>query len=188
MAYHRKEKKECHCLINDEKANQILNLWKCSFPDAVLLLSPSQNNGVGVITHTMGDGRLMRINGLISRSPLANNALYSFECAREVGDGEKTHYLNLYEIMIPDIPGTDSDSTAEYYTRKLWSRDSRGRKGIRVAGVHFHWWGSSVFANDKGVSAIHHQGIDVDPFEFSEKTIKSLQEVMCLLDKRGIDY
>lgn len=136
--------------------------------------------GVGLITHTM-DANLMRINGLSSHSPLANNALYSFECAQ--GTMGERHLLNMYEVMIPDIPGVNGDvSTAEFYVKRLWDL------GLHVAGVHFHWWGSTVFANDKGVTAVHHQNTDLSPEEFSRRTIQALQDVMALLEKRAIPY
>lgn len=167
--------------ITDQRAREVQTIWQQAFPDATLLIPPSVGAGVGLVTHTMGDGRLLRINGLVSRSPLANNALYSFECAE--GIDCSSHLLNLYEIMIPDIPGCPGEeSTSEFYVRRLWEL------GLHVAGVHFHWWGSTVFQNDHLVAAVHHQQADMEPEEFSRRTIQALKEVMALLEKRAIPY
>lgn len=125
--------------LTDKYADQLVKEWQRFFPDAAVLVYPSKGNGVATITHTMGDGKLLKINGLTSRSPLANNALFT----TEISGGK---YLNLYEIMIPDVPGKDgSPSTAQQYVNNL--RDN----GLDVAGVHFHWFGATVQPNDKGL-------------------------------------
>lgn len=177
------------CVVDDKLAKSIEKLWKKYFPDALLLPViglPSNSGGVGTLTHTMGDGHLMSINGLVSKSPLANNALYSFECAKPVKHDGKDHhcddgkFLNLYEIMIPDLPGKDGeDSTAEYYVKLL------GKYGLSVAGVHFHWWGQNVIKGNTLVAAIHHQGINISPNEFSKRTISALLKTMKLIDERS---
>lgn len=155
------------CRLTDADANQIVSLWKQSFTDAAILPVigyPSNSNGVVTITHTVG--HKMSINGLVSNSPLANNALYSSECT-----GNK--FLNMYEIMLPDIPGTNgSPSTVQIYTREL------ARQGLDVAGVHFHWWGSNVAPGNTLVAAIHHQNIGMTPMEFSQRTLNALEVAM----------
>ena len=164
------------CIVDDAVAKAVEAQWKKAFGDATLLPViglPSNASGVGTLTHTMGDGRLMSINGLPSKSALSNNALYSFECS-------EGHYLNLYEIMVPDIPGKNGeDSTAEYYVKLL------AKYGLSVAGVHFHWWGQNVIKGNTLVAAVHHQGIDISPEDFSRKTIKAIQKTMALIDKRS---
>ena len=164
------------CCINDRFAEKVTNIWKRSFPDAMLLpvigFPSNNNNKLAVLTHTMGDDHLMKINGLTSLSALANNALYSFECSRG-------NFINLYEAMIPDIPGcAEIPSTAQIYMNAL--RDS----GLNVSASHFHWWGSEVYPEDRGVWAIHHEAIDMDPVEFSKKTIKALELTMRAIEKR----
>jgi len=157
------------CEINNQTANDTLAEWQKVFPDAVILI---QTADVIVITHTMGDGILMKINGLESKSPLSNNALYSFECAGG-------NYLNLYEVMVPDIPDVEGDaSTAQIYVGAL--RDN----GLDVAGIHFHWWGSEVYEEDKGVTAIHHQKYRMNPVEFSKRTIAAIQKAMMAIENR----
>jgi hypothetical protein len=155
--------------LTDEDARLIERAWKQYFPDSSILPVigyPSyKNTGVVTLTHTMGDGKLLKINGLTSKSPLSNNALYS----TEVSGGR---YINLYEIMIPDIPGTNgAPSTAERYVSAL--RDN----GLDIAGVHFHWFGSTVVPNDKGVTAVHHQKIGMNPIEFIKRTATAIKSI-----------
>ncbi len=163
------------CLVDDNFALEVQGIWQAAFPDAALLPVigyPSNSGGVGTLTHTMGTGMLMSINGLTSKSPLANNALYSFECT-------DSRYLNLYEIMMPDIPGENGeDSTAEIYVKLLYSY------GLSVAGVHFHWWGSSMVPGNTLVAAVHHQAIGMDPREFSRRTVQAIKEVMAIIVQR----
>lgn len=168
------------CLMNDELARQVESIWKQAFPDAALFPVvglPSNADGVMTLTHRH-HGPLLKINGLPSKSPLSNNALYSAECS-------KGHYLNLYEVMLPDLPGKRGQpSVGEYYVKLLH------KYGLSVAGVHFHWWGNYVFDTkdgnrvDRGVAAIHHQSTKLDPVEFSRRTIKALQKVFKLIDER----
>lgn len=178
------EHDKSHSVVDDKVALAVEAQWKVAYPDATLLPViglPSNFNGVGTLTHTMGDGRLLTINGLISKSALSNNALYSFECASNKS-GSVCKYLNEYEIMIPDIPGKDGEySTAEYYVSLL------SKYGLSVAGVHFHWWGQNLMKGNTLVAAIHHQGIDISPKDFSRKTIRALEKTMDLVEKRSSD-
>lgn len=181
MGKDKHHKKERSHKVNDKLARQVEKLWQECFPDATLLPKiglPSNNNGVLTLTHTDGSCHVMKINGLPSKSPLANNALYSAECS-------KGHYINLYEIMIPDIPGKCGESsTAEIYVQLLV------KHGLHVAGVHFHWWGPAIFDDkkkriDRGVTAVHHQSTELDPCEFSRRTIYVLKKVLKIIKKRS---
>ena len=103
--HHKKDDKyEKKCYVDDCLADKVRDYWiHRGFKDTAVLLYPSVNQGVAVLTHTHGDGHLLHYNGRPSKSPLSNNALYSFEC---IGYKCKDKvYLNLYEIMIPDFPG-----------------------------------------------------------------------------------
>jgi len=162
------------CMMTDAIAMKIEKQWKAAFSSSSLLPViglPSNNNGVMTLTHQMGT-TLLTINGLSSYSPLSNNALYSVECS-------SGHYLNLYEIMIPDIPGNNGTlSTAEMYVNML--RDN----GLDVAGVHFHWWGSHLLPGDRGIIAIHHQKIDMNPTMFTANTIKAIISIGKVIKQR----
>lgn len=164
--------------VTDQLAKRVEALWKEYYPSATLLPViglPSTGGGVGFLTHTM-EGHVMRINGLTSLSPLANNALYTFE----LSEGK---YINLYETMIPDIPGKNGHkSTGQIYINAL--RDN----GLDPNGIHFHWTGGSVYSNDKLTLAIHHSKIGMDPKEFSEKTIAALQLAMGVVEERAQMY
>lgn len=161
--------------ITDRRARRVEALWQESFEGATLLPViglPSNANGVATLTHPGGHPP-MKINRLTSSSPLSNNALYSFETAPD--DEGRLHYLNLYEIMIPDIPSEDgSPSTADLYVRALWKEGLKATGNFTVAGVHFHWWASTVFPSDRGVTAVHHQGNDISPEEFTKRTLRAL--------------
>jgi hypothetical protein len=171
---------DCDCVVDDILAKKIEKIWKAAYPGATLLPViglPSNANGVGTLTHAAG-GPLLKINGLTSKSPLSNNALYSFECADGV-------YMNLYEIMIPDIPGKNGEkSTVEYYTSLLQ------KYGLSVAGNHYHWYGQFMMPEATLVAAIHHQSTsnDITPEEFSRRTILALDKTSKLIEERMGNY
>lgn len=165
---------ECKkCVMNDCLAKELEKQWKQVFPDATILPVigyPSKGNGVVTITHTMGDCKFLKINGLKSKSPLSNNALFSSECS----DGK---YINLYEIMLPDIPGKCGEpSTVQIYVNTLQEY------GLDVAGNHYHWTGAKM--DGYFPLAIHHQNIGMAPHEFVCRTLKALKVVKEVIQKR----
>jgi hypothetical protein len=167
---------DTHCGIDDELAKEIDLLWKKSFPDNFILpvvgFPSNNNNKYAVYSHTLGDGMLMKVNGLKSKSPMANNALYSFECTRG-------RFLHFYEIMLPDIPGKKGKpSVVQIYVNAL--RDN----GLDVAGVHWHFWGGVANEKDRGVMAIHHQNVGLSPKQFSKKTIAALKTAIAAINDR----
>lgn len=175
----------CNATITDTQAQEILEIWQTLLPggNAVLLLLASETEGSPVITHGMLMPQL-RINGLLSVSPLSNNALYSWECAEAIAAPNCTDkILNLYEVMIPDIPApSGGNSTAEFYANCLREH------GMSVAGTHFHWWGSTIFQNDHLIAAIHHQSSELTASQFSVRTIECLTLTQNLIDERAIPY
>lgn len=156
-------------VLTDDMARRIEQVWKEHFPDATILPVigyPSNSGGVVTLTHSMGTGHLLHINGLPSKSPLSNNALYS----AEISNGR---YLNLYEIMIPDIPGANGcPSTAQVYVNALY------KLGLTPSGTHFHWYGASLGGPEKMIAAIHHQNIGMDPIEFARRTSAAIKIAM----------
>ena len=177
--HEKKEQREkpCKdCVVNDKVAKRVEKLWKDAFQSALLLPVigyPSNADGVATLTHQLNDSHPMKLNGLVSKSPLANSALYSFECS----DGK---YINLYEIMLPDIPGKHGEiSTAQYYVKLL------GKYGLDVAGFHFHWTGAFMQPEATLIAAIHHQTTDhTTPEEFSRKTILAIEKTVSLIKLR----
>lgn len=157
--------------MNDTVAKQVEALWKEAFPGATILPvigwpSNSSNGQVMTLTHGMPGMPPLRINGLASASPLSNNALYS----AEVSGGK---YINLYEIMLPDVPGTaGSPSSAQRYVNELGLTP-----GINVNGFHFHWTGAQ-HGEPYPVLAIHHSSQSLHPIEFTIATIKAIKSVM----------
>jgi len=92
-------------------------LWKKTFPDATILpeigFPKTAENGVMTLTHTLNSDEFcmknLKINGMPSNSHLANNTLFSTEIS-------KCTFLNLYESMLPDIPGHHiKKSTVQFY-------------------------------------------------------------------------
>lgn len=170
------EEDRCECTVTDELALEIQGVWQRAFPSASLLPViglPSNAEGVATLTH--GGGHTMKINGLPSKSALANNALYSFECSEGV-------YVNLYEIMLPDIPGQHGEpSTVEYYTKLL------NKYGLSVSSSHYHWWGSFVLPEATLIAAVHHQTTnnEITPLEFSRRTIQALKKTIKLIEERS---
>lgn len=152
--------------FDDRQALQIVSYWKRFFPDAAALPGiglPSQGKGVLTMTHTLGTPP-MTINGLPSQSPLANNALYSAEQSQG-------QWLNLYEIMLPDIPGQHgSPSSVQSYVNFLEQR------GISIAGNHYHWSGGLMMG--KFPIAVHSQAAGMDPLAFSRAHVEALNYVL----------
>lgn len=158
--------------------NSVLGELKKLDPNAAILPGigcPTQANGqVCTLTHQLpvnGHIHPMTIQGYTSKSPLANNALYSFECPvdqnGQVTDASKC--LNLYEVMLPDVPTAGQPATsnvpwtAQQYVNNLHSR------GMNVAGVHVHWMSSSP----KNMTAVHHQQT-MNPMGFVAQTGQAL--------------
>lgn len=149
-------------VLSDTTALAFVDAWKALFPDAMPLPGiglPSQNQGVLTFTHSMSTPSMplpapMTIDGLTSRSPLANNALGS----AEVSNGR---WVNLYEIMLPEIPGANGKpSSIQRYT------DALQRQGVQVAGKHYHWDGSQMLGLFP--IAIHSQSTNsLDPVQFA---------------------
>lgn len=146
---------------DDSYAQSIEQIWK-QLPAGSILPGfglPSQGAGVATFTHQMSAPlQPMKINGLPSKSALANNALYSFE---RTGD----KWLNLYEVMLPDIPGINGDLSSNQQFIKMLND-----AGIEVAGVHFHWFGTPA------TTAIHIQDATMDPRTFSTKMVNVLKQ------------
>ena len=158
-------------MMSDAHAAQVVAIWKSLFPDATPLPGiglPSQGNGVLTMTHTAGDLPPMTINGLPSKSPLANNALLS----AEVSNGQ---WINLYEIMLPEIPGKNGEPSAiQRYTNALQ------RQGVEVAGNHYHWTGGLHLGHFP--VAVHSQKTGaMDPLAFAQAHVNAFREVLAAL-------
>lgn len=155
----------CCPVMDDCLAREIECLWKKAFCDATIvpcLGQPSQSCGVLLLTHSLGNslGKCHQhtINGLPIRSPLASYALYSAEVS-------KGQWVNLYEIMLPDIPGKcGCKSSTEVYVEALV------KLGISVEGDHYHWKGMCPYS-----FAIHSKAIGMDPCTFTKKQIAALK-------------
>lgn len=163
--------------LTDADANRVAALWQATFTEAFLIPRigiPSQDGGVLTLAHNLQRSPSepemeLLINGLPSNSPLAEYALYSAECS----EGK---FINLYEVMLPELPGSNGTlSTTSAYV------DALGRQGLQVAGFHFHWLGFKTIITDAGLHAIHHQSESLDPLEFSRRTIAALKEALDLI-------
>ena len=159
--------------LDDNAAIGIVNIWRQLFPDATPLPGiglPSQNKGVLTLTHSAGLMRGMQpmppmtINGLPSNSPLANNALAS----HEVSNGR---WLNLYEIMLPEIPGAGgAPSAVQRYV------DGLSAQGVDVAGNHYHWSGGQMAG--RFPLAIHSQSSTLDPAAFAQAHVNAIKRAL----------
>jgi len=117
---------------------------------------------VVTITHTLGNCvPRLTINGLLTNSPLANNAFYSFE----VSCGK---WLNLYEIQLPNIAGQcGCKSSGEVYTEALV------KLGISIDGDGYKWKGSCP-----NTLVIFSKAIGMNPIDFSKKQITAIKTVI----------
>ncbi|BCS82918.1 hypothetical protein QLL95_gp1205 [Cotonvirus japonicus] len=155
----------CPPCMDDCLARQIECLWKQEFCDAKLIPVigiPSCSCGVMVLTHTLGKCiSKLKINGLTSLSPLANNTFYSAEvsCCK---------WINLYQIQLPNIPGCNGcKSSGEIYTEAL------SKLGISIEGDGYKWKGSCP-----STLSIHSKAIGMDPIEFTKKQIAAIKAVL----------
>ena len=160
-------KKEC-CIVDKKLEDELVCLWK-QFTDDV---DPSTENGVILIAHGLPVKITNTINGLVSKSPLVSHGLYSAECSAG-------KYINLYEIIIPDIPGCNGeDSTGKIFAKILSKYD------IYTDGDHFHWKGHVIVKEQALPDAIHIVKIDLHPVLFTKIIIKALKKVLCVIQAR----
>lgn len=128
--------------------------------------------GTCTIAHTTSPEPRASIEGYVSRSPLANAALFSTECAQSQTPGAPSRYLSFYEAMVPDTAhptlvgngggGVPKLTSAEVYANTL------SRSGVSVAGNHYHWNGM-----DPWMAAIHHQQFTMPPDQFVALTTRA---------------
>jgi len=154
-------------VFDDAGAEQVVAVWKTMFPDAAILPVigyPSKGKGVMTLTHSGNMAGMppmppMTINGVSSGSPLANNALYSAEPTT-------AGFLNLYETMLPDIPGANGG-------RSLGTRykDALQQLGIEVDGDHYHWAGGQMMG--QFARAIHSKNFGMHPIDFSQRQLRA---------------
>lgn len=151
------------CKISDSYSNKLVSIWKKTFNNAIILPTigyPTNSNGVLTITHTIPNFHF------ISKSFLINNALYSVECI----DGK---YLNMYELHVPDILVKNScKSIIEIYV------DALKNNGLDIVGIHCDKWGYHVVKDNKEIFTIRHTKFEMDPKEFTNRTIKSLKSAL----------
>lgn len=156
----------CGPVMDDCLAKKIACIWKESFCDAMILPQigyPSCGDCVMTLTHTLGKCYpKLKINGLCSKSMLANNAFYT----AEVSCGK---WLNLYQGIIPNIAGQcGCKSTGEVYIESLV------KLGISVENDNYHWKGSCP-----NMLAISSKAIGMDPVDFTNKQIAVLKNTLC---------
>jgi hypothetical protein len=153
-------------------AEQVASVWKTLFPDAAVLPVigyPSHGRGVMTLTHSGNVSGLppsppMTINGVPSSSPLANNALYSAELTPH-------GYLNLYETMLPDVPGKNgAPSLGSRYKNALQAF------GIEVDGDHYHWAGGEMMGHF--ARAIHSKNFGMHPLDFTQRQLHALMTAL----------
>lgn len=181
-----KDKRECNV---DAKTRRKLDaLWSSVFPDAGPLVKVPIRGGkedgplpTYTLSHTLKqaegsgwtDEFVFTINGLVVRSPLGIDAFFSTECS-------DNQYVNLYTVILPDIPGTDGDiSTSQFYINRL------AEEGLNVSGIMFKWSGAGTEPPVPGrILNIRHQNIGLHPIDFSKRTIRALKATIRLINTR----
>ena len=155
----------CSPSMDDCLAKKIECIWKKTFCDATIIPKigmPSTANCVMTLTHRVDRcAPHLKINGVTSKSILANNAFYS----AEVSDCK---WVNLYQILLPNIPGKcGCKSSIEIYIEALI------KLGISVDTVSSSWAGSCP-----DVVQINSKSIGMNPCEFSKKQISAIKTVL----------
>ena len=165
-----------HEKLTDCRAKKIEELWKKEFPDALILptigFPEVAGNCVMTLTHTLNTKCFcmddLRVNGLRSKSILANNGFFTSEIS-------KCQFLNIYQIQLPDIPGECGErSTVQYFIDKLTEY------GIQVSASNYHLTG----AGQPFILAVNSYNVGMCPEEFTCKTIKALNKTIDLIKKR----
>lgn len=156
----------CTPILTDCLAQQLECLWKQTFCDALILPQigfPSCGDGVMTLTHTLKNccKQFPRINGLCTKSPLANNATYTVEitCCR---------WLNLYSIPLPNVAGTNGcKSSSEVYEEALI------KLGISVDKSNLIWKGICP-----SILLVSSKAIGMDPCDFTRRQIAAIKIVL----------
>ena len=171
------DKVKDRCVMDNKLAEKVIKIWKAAFPDAVIVPGigfPDDPLSQGVLTITNSTDTKtfqtpdIKINGLSSKSALVNNGIFSSECS-------KGKYLNLYDVVLPDIPGKDGHkSTVQVYIDELQ------KLGIQVSGISSRWTGTDVNA-----LFVNSYNIGLDPREFSERTVVALLKAMAVVQRRS---
>lgn len=156
----------CCPVMNDCLASQVECVFRKAFCDARILPCigyPSKNNCVMTLTHTLSKcAPKLSINGLTSKSLLANNSFYS----GEVSDGQ---WLNLYTVQLPNVPGKcGSKSSVDIYTTALANCD------IKVDNIDIVWKGSCP-----SYVMISSKAIGMNPLEFATKQVAAINNTLC---------
>ena len=176
------------CCISSRTRKKLDKLWGSTFADAGPLekkplgdCKEERKSNVYLLSHTLRrcdqdqwtDIFRFTINGLVVRSPLGLDSFFSSECS-------KGRYVNLYTVILPDIPGRNGDiSTSQFYINLL------AQEGLNVSGIMFNWSGADTNPPVPGrILNIRHQNIGLDPLEFSQKTLRALLPTLDLINKR----
>lgn len=157
--------KRCGPEMTDCLADKVACIWKQAFCDAMIIPKlgvPSCSCGVMVLTHSLSKCQAdLKINGLKTKSMLANNAMYSAEVTCD-------KWLNLYQITLPDIPGKNGcKSSIEIYTEAL------AKMCISIDSVSNAWTGASPAS-----ITVRSKAFCMDPCEFSKKQICAIKAVI----------
>lgn len=152
----------CPPVVDDCLAKEILCLFKqAGFCDASLIGLPSCNDCVLTLTHSLGNCLpCLKINGLPTKSIIANNAFYTAEVSN-------CKFLNLYQITLPDVAGScGCKSSTEVYTEALV------RLGISVDSNSSNWKTTCPT-----VVTVYSKAIGMNPCEFAKKQIAAIKAV-----------
>lgn len=166
--------------MNTEKQDvnrDVISVWRCDFPDFYPLdcyCSPC----LKVYGHRLLPNRV-QINGLVSNSPLADKAFYSWELAKNCS-GNKEKYLNLYQVQIPDFPGKcGKKSTVQVFTKAVQ------KCGLDVNGKNYKWDGAYMMKGSTSLITIYVSKDGMCPIEFSKRIVKALRETLKKIKKRS---
>ena len=154
------------CAITTDLSNKVLAKFSCSFPDAYLTFKTSSTI---TVTHTIPSWNHPKLNGVRTCSILTNNAFMTSECS-------DNNYLNLYQVILPDIPGScGDDSTVEIFTKLL------SKFGLSSLSILTYF---GLTTKCYPLLSIHVQNYGLCPEDFACRIVKALNEVLCVVKKR----
>ena len=157
------------CAVTNAYCQSLADQFGAQTGNAVAILTKPEDagpfQGVCTFLHKVPGMLDMTVNGVVTKTPLNNVALFSTECVSMTGADGSVQSLpySVYEIMVPDKPAVATAhgsivSQAQQYVHAL------GDNRVPPMAVHYHNLG--VGADGALMAAVHNQSLGMSPNDF----------------------